>query len=321
MAELNLALLGTGRIADMQLAPALAEADDARLWSVLSRDMGRAKAFASRHGAASSTPAYADLAELVADPALDGVVVATPDKLHAEQALMAIEAGKHVLVEKPMATSAADGRRMVDAAAAAGVTLGVAYHLRWHAGHRMVAAKVRAGELGTLRHVRAHWSWPVADASNWRAKPDVGRWWSLAGVGTHCLDLIRWLMVPECGEVTELVSVTTNDVFGGPHDETAVVAMRFESGGTAQLTSSVLFAAPSRIEVYGTRGYAIGTGTLGPHGAGTLVTNAGALEFPIKDPFVGEVDDFARAIRDGRSPEVDGAEGLRNLELLEQAGR
>jgi len=320
MAPLNLAMLGTGRIADMQLAPALTRAAGARLWSVLSRDAGRADDFAHRHGAAAPAPAHTDLDVLLADPEVHGVIIATPDGVHAAQALAAMRAGKHVLVEKPMATSAVDAARMVAAAREEDVRLGVAYHLHWHAGHRALAKLVRAGDLGDLRHVRTQWTWPAQDASNWRAHPEVGRWWSLAGVGTHCLDLIRWLMVPNCGEITRIVGLTSNAIWEGPHDETAVVAMKFESGATAEFCSSVQFESPHRVEVYGSAGHAIGTGTLGPLGAGTIVTGDGELAFEVTNPFLGEIEDFAAAIVGGRAPEVDGAEGLRNVELLEQLG-
>ena len=79
---LNFAILGTGRIAHNQLAPALSRAEGARLWSVLSRDLDRAKDFATSHQAQSPSPAYSDLYALVADPELDAVIIATPDKLH-----------------------------------------------------------------------------------------------------------------------------------------------------------------------------------------------------------------------------------------------
>ena len=318
MTALNLAILGTGRIADHALAPALTLATGSRLWSVLSRDAGRAAAFARRHQAAASSPAYTSLDDLLADPELDGVVIATPDGLHAQQALSAIRSGRHVLVEKPMATSSADALQMVAAAREADVRLGVAYHLRWHAGHRAIRDLVREGALGELRHVRAQWTWPARDDSNWRAHPEVGRWWSLAGVGTHCLDLIRWLMVPSCGEVTEIHGVTSRSIWDGPHDETAIVTLKLASGATAEFLSSVQFESPTRVEVYGSRGYAIGTDTLGPHGAGTISTHEGELGFQVVNPYVGELEDFAAAIQGSRTPEVDGVEGLRNVELMEK---
>ncbi len=317
-APLNTAVFGTGRIAHTRLAPALTEARGVRLWSVLSRDPGRAARFASRHGAESPTPAHANLDALLADDDLHAVVIATPDKLHAGQAVAAARAGKHVLTEKPMATSVEDADAMVAACRDAGVQLGVAYHLRWHAGHRLLMNTVRAGKLGALRHMRVQWTSRADDDSNWRAKPDVGRWWSLAGVGTHCLDLIRWIMLPTCGEVCTVESVIGREVWRGPHDETAVAALQFENGATAEMCSSVLFDAPRRMEVYGGDGYMMGIDTLGAHGGGVISGNDGDVHFTPTNPFVGEIEDFAEAVRGNRPPEVDGIEGRRNVELLLQ---
>jgi 1,5-anhydro-D-fructose reductase (1,5-anhydro-D-mannitol-forming) len=316
---LKFALLGTGRIANDQLAPALAAAPGAELWSVLSRDLDRARDFARRHGARAPSPAYADLDRLLADPALDAVLIATPDKLHAAQAIRAARAGKHVLCEKPMVTSAADGRAMIDACKRAGIKLGVAYHMRWHDGHRSLARAAREGAFGELRHMRVLWSYRAADASNWRASSEVGRWWSLGGVGTHLLDQIRWFLCPQAGEVVEQSSVISRGVFRGPHDETALLALRFESGATAELCSSVLFAAPRRFELYGSDGYAVGEDTLGAGGDGSMWTHDGPFEFEVRNPYVGEIEDFVAAVAENRAPEVDGEEGLRNCELLLEA--
>lgn len=316
---LRFALLGTGRIADNQLAPALAQVSGAQLWSVLSRDERRGREFAARHGAAAPEPVHTGLDDLLADPGLDAVLIATPDGLHAEQALAALRAGKHVLVEKPMATDPDGGQAMVEAAAAAGLRLGVAYHLRWHAGHRRLHERVQAGALGEIRHMRAQWTFRAADDSNWRAGDEVGRWWGLAGVGTHCLDLVRWFLLPQCGEVAELRSLIAREVYRGPNDETALVMLRFAGGATAEIVTSVLFDSPSRVEVYGSRGVAVCEGTLGPHGAGSVRLLGEELPFEPVNPFAGEIADFVAAVREGRDPEVPGAEGLRNVELLLEA--
>ena len=319
--SLKFAIIGTGGIADKQLAPALQKTPGCELWSVLSRDLNRGQRFAKRHKAKSKTIAYIDYDALLSDRRLDGVIIASPDKLHAKQAIAAAEAGKHVLVEKPMATSPKDAKAMIDACARNKVVLAVAYHLRWHNGHRMLHKAVSSGALGELRHMRVQWTWQAADASNWRAGGDVGKWWSLAGVGTHCLDMIRWFMVPSCGEVESLKSTVGRSVWGGPHDETAAVSMQFTSGATAEFCSSVLFESPSRVEVYGSKGYAICDGTLGPRGRGRIVTHKGSQQFTAKNPYVGEIRNFHDAIRGKTDAEVDGEEGLRNIELLVKASR
>lgn len=316
---LNVAMIATGRIADMQLAPALTQSAGAQLYSVFSRDQGRAADFAARHSAASATPAYDDLDALLADPKLDAVLIASPDKLHADQAVRAARAGKHILTEKPMATDREGAQAMVEAAEQAGVVLAVAYHMRWHTGHRALFDAVQDGAIGTPRHMRIMWPTPATNADGWRAKADVGRWWALAAVGTHCLDQVRWFLRPQCGEVTSMESVVNRSVYGGPHDETAVMALQFENGSTAELCVSVLFKGQPRMEIYGSDGHAICDGTLGVHGEGRIETQDGDFAFAPVNPYVGEIEDFASAIREGRAAEVDGREGAANVDLLLRA--
>ena len=313
---MNFAMLGTGRIADQHLAPAITEVEGARLWSVLSRDIGRGREFAERHHAESVNAVHTELDSLLADENLDAVLIATPDKLHASQAIAAARAGKHVLTEKPMATDLVEAQAMVEACDKAGVTLAVAYHLRWHAGHRKLAEAVHAGRLGTVRHMRVQWTFLAQDDQNWRATSEVGRWWGLAGVGTHCLDQVRWFMQPSCGEIVVQKNLISREVWKGPHDETALVSLAFESGATAEICSSVLFNAPKRMEIYGSDTYAVCDDTLGPHGAGTISIGGEPIDYEVVDPYAGEIADFVAAVRDGRSPEVDGREGYRNVATL-----
>lgn len=313
---LNFAILGTGRIAEKSLAPALAATGSARLWSVYSRDAARAQAFAERHQAAAPRPTFNDLSELLNDPELHAVIIATPDRLHVDQGMQAAAAGKHVLTEKPMAHDVEPGQALVKACRAAGVRLGVAYHLRWHAGHRAVMERIRQGALGQLRHMHAQWTYCTDDAQNWRAHDEVGRWWSLAGTGTHLIDLVRWTLLPTEGEVVDLRSLVTRPVWKGPHDETAILSLSFASGATAEVVTSVLFDSPARVEIYGTQGYVICEGTLGPHGGGQILINNMPLEYLPANPYVGELQDFVGAITEGREPEVSGEEGLRNVEIL-----
>ena len=313
---LRLGIIGTGSISRDALTPAIGEVDGAILWSVLSRDKANAVRFAQEHKAVSPAPAFDDLQHFLSDPDLDAVVIATPDKLHAEQTIAAAAAGKHVLVEKPMATTVEDADAMIQACRNADVRLGVAYHLRWHLGHRELAARAHRGDLGDIRFARAQWTFQAPNAANWRAHDEVGHWWSLAGVGTHSLDWLRWMLVPVCGEVTEVASTITRNVLGSAHDESAAVSLRFESGAVAQFVSSALFTAPNRGEICGTAGYAYCSETIGRGGGGRIDTDNGQITFTEVNPYAGEIADFVSAIKEGRDPEVSGEEGRRNIELL-----
>ncbi len=103
------------------------------------------------------------------------------------------------------------------------------------------------------------------------------------------------------------------------HDESAIVCIRFESGATAEFFTSVLFDSPSRIEIYGSDGNAVCDGTLGRHGAGDITLGDEPVAFSVTNPFEGEIRDFVNAINDAREPEVDGVEGMKNVELLARA--
>ena len=316
---LRIGILGPGLIAHQKLAPALRRVPGACLWSVLSRDHGRAATFAADHGAAAPAPAFTEIDAFLADPGLDAVIIATPDRLHADQTIRAARAGKHVLVEKPMATSVDEARAMVDACRAADVRLGVAYHLRFHAGHLRLVEQIRAGVLGEIRHLRAQWTFRAAGAGNWRASSDVGRWWALGGVGTHCVDLARFFLMPEAGEVVETRALCSRAVYRGPHEETSIVGLRFASGATAEVMSSVLFESTPMVEIHGSAGSALCEGTLGPHGAGRVRVRGAEIAFPFDDPYAGEITNFVAAVAAGRPPEVDGEEGLRNVAILTEA--
>ena len=317
----NIGIIGPGRHSDLRLAPALALAPSAQLWSVTSRDYERGKKFADKHNARSPNPVYTSVEEMLSDPELHGIIIASPDKLHTQQTILAAQAGKHCLVEKPLATNVEDCEEILKAAKEANICLAVAYHLRWHQGHRLIHKKVQEGAIGKIHHVRAQWTWKAEDGSNWRASPEVGHWWSIGGVGTHCLDLIRWFMLPTCGEVISTKAVFSSGVWDRPHDEIAVIALKFESGATAEICSSVLFESPSRLEIYGDSGYFLCENTFESKlkGGGQITTHEGNLDFPIQNPFLGEIENFVESAKGKLTPEVTGEEGLRNVEILTAA--
>lgn len=315
----NFGLIGPGGIANRSLAPAINSVDGIQLWSVTSRSLDRAEKFARDHGAVSENPGFDDYDEMLADPRLDAVVISTPDRLHFEHGVKAARAGKHVMMEKPMVASPSEARELVSTCNSNGVKLGVAYHLRWHRGHRKLIKRIHDGAIGEIHHVRVQWSFQAEDDSNWRAHEKVGRWWGLGGVGTHGLDLIRWAMLPGCGEVTDVDSTITHSYWGSPHDETAMINMKFESGATAELTTSVLFESEPEFKIYGQEGKAVCRGTLGPHGGGSIKLKGGNFKYTQVNPYRGEFKDFFRAIDEDKSPEVTGEEGLRNVEILDRA--
>src|SRR5438477_598970 len=138
----NVGIIGPGLIADRRLAPALAASRYAKLWSVCSRDRIRAQSFGKKHGARAETFAYCDMELMLQDPDLHAVIVALPDSLHANAALLAADYRKHTLVEKPMCTDVVDAKRMIQKFDDQRLKLAVGYHLRWHACHLRIKQEI-----------------------------------------------------------------------------------------------------------------------------------------------------------------------------------
>lgn len=313
MSPINLAIFGLGEVADKVRAPSIRCVPGVQLWSVLSRDLGRAREFARRHEAASPDPAHTDIHRILADPHLHAVLITSPDASHAEQAIAAMRAGKHVFVEKPMAVDAASAESMLRVSIEANVRLGVAYRLRWHVGHRQLFSRLCVGEIGELIHSRFHYSFFDKDHEGWRAKGELSPWWCLGRAGTHVLDFARWLMQPTCGEVQEIRGLISGERWKRATDETALAALRFESGATSEIYISVLFDSESRGEIYGTKGSVVMRDTLTPAAKGQILVNGTELAFDSTNPFHEELADFVAAIREDRSPEVGGLTGVWNV--------
>lgn len=308
------ALIGTGSITE-RLAPAILRAEGADLVAVLSRDLERADQLRQRHGA-EAAKSYTDLDALLDDPRVDAVVIATPDGLHANQALAAIERGKHVLVEKPMTTTTGDAEVLRYAAGRSNVSFTVGYHLRHHRGHRALRDLVARGRFGTIRHARIQWTWKAGDAEGWRAKGDLTRWWALSAVGTHVVDLARWVLAP-LGE-PQIVNRTFVSPRWGGREEVASIALGFPEGALVEVFVSCLFDSPRRFEIFGDDGAAICEGTLGADGGGTIHVDGAALEFETVDPYQSEIEDLVAAIGEHRSPLVTAEDGFENVRILDE---
>ena len=125
--QLGWGIVGPGRIAGAQIAPAIAAAPNSTLISVVGRDLGRATEFAKAHGAVQALESYP---AMLADPAVQAVYIATPNALHAGQVIAAAGAGKHVLCDKPLAVTVPDARRCLEECRAAGVRLGLTFQTR-----------------------------------------------------------------------------------------------------------------------------------------------------------------------------------------------
>ncbi len=306
-------IIGLGRIADSEIAPAINASPAGILHAVVSRDQGRADAFAGRHGAER---ALTDFGALLADPEVDAVYIATPNALHADQVVAAARAGKQVLCDKPLALSVADARRAVTACEEAGVRLGITFQTRFHDNFGRFRQVIQDGSLGQIRVVQVEMSSGRTLLGGWRADPALAGLGTINNIGVHAFDLIRYLLGTEVTEVTAL----TGHEEGLEPETLALVLLRYGTDALAYVNVNQSAAFPQAdITVYGTKGRVVGRSCTRMNMSGSLTirtengeTTLGTASY---DAYKGVVRAFEEAVLAGREPSPSGLDGLRSAEL------
>ena len=242
-------LIGAGAIGKIR-ADALAKSPVCELVAVSDLDEPRAKA------AAPGAKFYADANELIAAPDVDAIIISTPPPLHEPLAVAAASAGKHVLVEKPMAATPEACERMILAARKAGTLLTVGYNHRYFEALKLVRDVVASGEIGALSHVRAYTGHAgLAEfKAPWMYDKKVMGGGAFMDNGTHVVDLVRYIV----GDPTEVFGFATNKVWKLGVEDEGIALLRTADGTTASIEASWHEWRGYRfhIEAYGDRGMA-----------------------------------------------------------------
>jgi predicted dehydrogenase len=190
---IDAAIVGLGRWGRTLVAAVQGKSGRLRFTRAVVRDAGRHRDFAEQHGLALS----GDLGGVVADPAIDAVVLATPHSLHCEQILMTAAAGKHVFCEKPLTLTKAEAARVIAACRKAGVVLGIGHDKRFFPSLRELALLAKNGALGQILHIEGHFSNEVAGSfAEWRFSPEESPAGGMTGTGIHMLDMMVSLLGP-----------------------------------------------------------------------------------------------------------------------------
>ena len=340
---IGLAIIGPGKVAHTH-AQAIANIPETRLVAVCGRNLERTEDFSNRYGAR----AFTDLQAMLEHPGVDAVVICTPHPQHAEQTIQAIRAGKHVLVEKPMATRVEDCDRMIEAARSSRVKLGIISQRRNYAPVQRLKNAILEGKigrpiLGTLSLLG--WRSPEYYAMDaWRGT------WSGEGGGVlinqavHQIDLLLWLMGSSVVRVqSEHANLNHPEI---EVEDTAVVTLRFENGalGNIVASNSQNPGLHGQIQIHGANGSSIGVQTDGGSMFISGVTTSVEAPFNhlwmvggethlleawqtqdralaarvdvMKHYHQVQLEDFVRAILLDREPEVSGEDGRRVVEIF-----
>jgi len=320
---LGVGIIGAGRIGARR-AEVLTRAGDAKLVAVFDPDARRAGEMARLFGAR-----ICERAEALAEARdIEAVIVATPHQWLAPISISALEAGKHVLCEKPLARTAEEGRAVVAAASRAGRTLKTGFNHRFHPAIAEAWRLARYGRIGRLILLRCRYGHGgrTGYEHEWRANPTASGGGELMDQGIHALDLFRWF----AGEFSEITAIMAHAFWPAEVEDNAFCLLRSPSGAIASLHASwTQWKNLFSFEVFGDLGYLLVDGLGGNYGVERLVIGdrrsssfpaEQQVEFSGEDTsWAAEWADFVAAIREHREPEGSGWDGWQALRLAAAA--
>ena len=321
MQRIRLGILGCGRIvlgthlpllrarADVEIA-ALAEPDDQLRTTALDQ--------------APAAKACRDWREVIARRDLEAVLVALPTGLHAEAAIAALAAGKHIYLEKPIAATLVDGRRVIGAWRQSDCIAATGFNYRYHPLVRALREEIRSGRIGDTVTLRCTFR-TGSELPAWKQSRAAGGG-ALLDLASHHIDLLHYLLSAEVQSVSAQILSTQTE-----HD-TAALDLQLSGGIAAQLSVSLSGGEENRIDIAGSRGKLSvdcyrsagvepnGTRASSPHRAAALL-GAALFGSNMKRSYQQSLDTFLAAVRRGRQPECDLYTGLASLAVIDAAER
>ncbi len=282
------------------------------LVSCFARTRETREEFASTHGL---RPAES-LDELLSDPEVEAVMIATPHSTHADLVAEAAAAGKHVFVDKPFTLSVAEARRAIEAANAADVILQVGHNRRRQPATRRLRGMVDAGEFGMIHYAEANLSYPkgLNPRTGWRGDPAESPAGGMTGLGVHMADNLIYLL----GRPARLAAFSRQVIGVGTLDDVTHATLEFESGALASLGTAMVIPDIARTAVWGTEAAAWNE----VDGEKFYIQRVGEkdrTEQPVEtlDTVRDELEEFAVNVRNGRAPETGGPEAFEVVAILE----
>lgn len=333
----NWGIIGCGGIARRRMVPALSECKNSRVVAVMDSSKEATDEVAAEIGAR----AYYTEAELLDNSDINAVYIATPVFLHHKQVLQAAAAGKHILVEKPIALTISEAEEMIAACRDAGVIFTEGYMMKYHALNVKAREMVQRGDIGSVVFARAQLScWYPDIPGAWRQDPKLSGGGSLIDMATHCYDLLQYIIG---SPIVEVFAYTDTLTFKYPVEDSSTTLLKFANG--AHGVVDAFFNVPDsagqdRLEIYGNKGSIQAEGTISQAPTGKMVAYLGdnakeydpsqaksSLDVTVREidytpvnMYAAELDYVSNCIESGRKPEMStGEEGLQVLKVARAA--
>ena len=334
MKKVKWGVIGAGGIADRRTIPGLLLANNAALVAVMDTRKELAETVAKKHGAAYSYDKEADLLER---SEIDAVYIASPVAFHYEQTKMAVQYGKHILLEKPLALTIKEGEELIDLCKKQQLLLASGFMMRFHAYHVKAKELIADGVIGTVVSARAQLTcWFPDMPGTWRQSKATSGGGALMDMGVHCIDLLQHIICDKVESVSALVGTKT---FAYDVEDSATVLLKFKKGAYATVDTNYNIpdnAAECRLEIYGTKGSILASGTISQVEGGNLrlllfddteysaiqdrtSTGEVIVDVTFGNMYTKEIESFGESISSGAPIVVTAEDALQVQKVVEAA--
>ena len=319
MREVKWGVLGVARIGVEKVIPAMQQGKVSQVAAIASRDLGKAEAAAKRLGIPRAFGAYEDL---LADREIEAVYNPLPNELHVPWTLRALEAGKHVLCEKPIALDAEEARQLIEARNRSGKLVAEAFMVRFHPQWRRAKELAQAGTLGELRAIQTFFSYRLLDPDNVRNRPPGGG--GLYDIGCYAILTARYVFGAEPTRV--VAAIDWDPKF--KTDRLTSALLEFPGGRQLTFTVGTQLSAHQRVTIVGDAGRIEVMIPFNPppdrpteiaidSGADLIGGGRKVEQFPACDQYTLQGDAFSRAIVEGSPLEFGIEDAIANMRVID----
>ena len=335
MERVRWGVIGAGGIADRRTIPGMMLCDNAELVAVMEINMELAEKCRAKWGCRK---AYDNEAALLADPEIDAVYIASPVVLHARQAMAAADAGKHILIEKPLAMTSEEGQKVVDYCKSKGVKIAAGLMMRFGSYVQAMKKAIADGKIGKPVSGYSQFTcWYPDMPGNWRQSKKNGGGGAMMDMGVHCIDLMQYVLGTKVKQVAAFHDTLT---FHYEVEDSSMVMLRMENGCQCVVQSNFNIpddAAKWRLEFFGDQGRLMGDTVIGQVDGGSLDAlflgeqgsydaqqdkkdvRGEAIEVEFGNMYAREIASFSNSILTGAPVEVPAEEAVQVQRVMEAA--
>ena len=318
--KLGYAIVGLGSLSINQILPAFALCEHSKPVAFVTGHPEKASKLGSRYGVdPKNFYSYENYDKLRDNPEVEIIYIVLPNSMHAEYTIRGVKAGKHVLCEKPMATTVADCEAMIAAAKQANRKLMIAYRCQYEPFNREMIRIARAKEFGKIVSIVGDNGFNIGDPTQWRLNRQLAGGGSLMDIGIYGLNAARFITGEEPTEVSAMIYTSPNDPRFKDVEETTHFQLRFPSGTLGSFTTSYGYTSIGRIRAVATEGWFEMEPSMYYTGLRMTLHRGNSYNevmLPQRDHFALEMEHMSDCVMNNKEPLTPGEEGLKDIKIM-----